>query len=309
MQETYIGRFAPSPSGPLHYGSLLAAVASYLQAKHNHGEWLVRIEDIDPPREVKGAASEILRTLEQFQFEWHHTPMYQSSRLEYYRHAIDTLHQQKLLYACSCSRKEIAEISYKTIHGIHYPGTCRDKNLLISNPEYCLRVRTYNAAISFTDGLFGKQTQNLVDTCGDFTIFRKFGLPTYALAVTVDDAHQKITEVVRGYDLLSFTPIQIYLCQLFQLPIPKFLHIPIALADDGHKLSKQTGAKPVLAPAMSTNPAHVLAQVLQDLGQQPPSELKNENLNSLWSWAISNWKTDKIPNTPTILYKDNFNTQ
>jgi len=304
MQETYTGRFAPSPSGPLHYGSLLAAVASYLQAKHNHGEWLLRIEDIDPPREVKGAASEILRTLEHFQFEWQTEPLYQSSHIEQYQDAIQSLQQHDLLYACSCSRKHIAEISYKTIHGIRYPGTCKEKNLATDNPEHNLRIRSKDADIAFIDGIFGHQTQNLFKTCGDFTVYRKFGLPTYALAVTVDDALQNITEVVRGYDLLHFTPIQIYLCQLLHLPIPNFAHIPVAVGKDGAKLSKQTGAKAILNLAGNTHTTQLLTQTLDDLGQQPPAELKYENLENFWAWAITNWEPSKIPNTPSVLHEE-----
>ncbi len=304
MQETYIGRFAPSPSGPLHYGSLLAAVASYLQAKHNHGEWIVRIEDIDPPREIKGAASDILRTLEYFQFEWLKAPLYQSSRLEYYRQAVKSLQEQDLLYACSCSRKDIAEISYKSIHGVRYPGTCKDKKLAFNTPEHCLRVHTHDDSIKFTDAIFGAQSQQLSATCGDLMLYRKYDLPTYALAVTVDDAFQNISEVVRGHDLLNFTPIQIYLCQLLQLPIPKFLHIPVAVAEDGHKLSKQTGAEPILNLAKPNQATKILTRTLQDLGQQPPSELKHESLPNFWAWAIGHWKQENIPNTASILFKD-----
>ena len=296
MNNLYIGRFAPSPTGPLHYGSLLAAVASYLQAKQNHGEWLIRIEDIDPPREVQGSADDMLRTLELYQFEWHQIPLYQSSRLEAYLEEINKLKAKDLLYACSCSRKQINETAQESILGKCYPGTCRAKQLDLFNPNYNLRLRTGDKEIRFIDEVFGEQTQNLLKNAGDFIVYRKFSLPTYALAVTTDDAYQGITEVARGHDLLAFTPLQIYLCEILELPIPNFLHIPIITDKQGCKLSKQSGAEAL--PKHQC--AHVLAQALQDLGQHTPNKLAEENLETIWEWAVKHWNTTKIPKSQSI---------
>ena len=293
-QQNYIGRFAPSPTGPLHFGSLIAATASYLQAKHHNGQWLVRIDDIDPPREVKGAAKEILETLERYQFQWDQNPMYQSSRITAYRNALDTLVKQELIYACSCTRKELQKSSYKTA----YPGTCSNKNLDIKNTEYSLRVRVANKNILFSDEHFGMQSHNLFNETGDFVIHRKFDLPSYALAVCVDDDYQNITEVVRGQDLLSFTPMQIFLCETLGYPIPKFLHLPIVVNKEGQKLSKQTKA-----PAIAKDQCELeLTRALNFLGQQPPNNLSKQNLSEIWDWAIEHWDTTKIPKAEHIPY-------
>ena len=296
--QTYIGRFAPSPTGPLHYGSLLAAIASYLQAKQNNGQWLVRIEDIDPPREAEGAADDILRTLELYQFEWDHAPLYQSSRYNIYREWIRILKEKALVYTCSCSRKQIEEKAQESILGKRYPGSCRAKHLNLYNTNYNLRLRTPNEKIRFTDAVFGEQIQNLHRDIGDFIIYRKHDLPTYALAVTIDDAYQGITEVVRGYDLLAFTPLQIYLCKILEYPIPHFLHIPIILDKQGFKLSKQSGARALPI----NNCSDVLVQAFRDLGQDIPNKLAGENLDTIWPWAIKHWNAEKIPRTQSLSY-------
>ncbi len=297
-QQIYIGRFAPSPTGPMHYGSLLAAIASYLQAKQNSGQWLVRIEDIDPPREVEGAADDILRTLELYQFEWDHAPFYQSTRYDVYREWISILKEKALVYTCSCSRKQIEEKAQESILGRRYPGSCRTKRLNLYNTNYNLRLLTPNEIIRFTDVVFGEQTQNLHRDIGDFIIYRKHDLPTYALAVTIDDAYQEITEVVRGYDLLAFTPLQIYLCKILELPIPHFLHIPIILDKQGSKLSKQSGARALPIK----NCSDVLVQALRDLGQDIPNKLAGENLDNIWQWAIEHWSAEKIPRSQSLSY-------
>ena len=298
IEEIYIGRFAPSPTGPLHYGSLVAATASYLQAKHLHGQWLVRIEDIDPPREVKGSAKDILSTLECYQFEWDQKPLYQSSRLQNYRTALEDLSKQDLIYACSCSRKDLQNDIQKSPLGSLYPGTCAEKKLNINNTDYNLRIRIANKSIHFKDEHFGELNHNLSKETGDFIIHRKFDLPSYALAVTLDDAYQNITEVVRGEDLLAFTPIQIYLCHALEFPVPKFLHIPVVVNQQGQKLSKQTYAKAV--PKQDCG--KILIQVLNDLGQNTPNLLENESLPMIWSWAIENWDVKNIPKTKQIPY-------
>lgn len=295
-QLACVGRFAPSPSGPLHYGSLVAATASYLQAKHNQGQWLLRIEDIDPPREVLGAADDIRSTLEQFQFEWDQEPLYQSTRLEAYREVIHRLVQQDHIYACECSRKDLADNIQKSELGLYYPRICSDLKLDTNDHSLNLRLRIADQEITFQDATFGSVSHNLYKEIGDIIIYRKFDLPSYTLAVTVDDAYQGITEVVRGNDLLAFTPIQIYLCKLLQLPVPKFLHIPVIVNQQGQKLSKQTGATAV----EKRECGKTLVQALKDLGQEVPSEIETAALKEIWDWAIQHWKVENISKTQQI---------
>ena len=295
-QQSYVGRFAPSPSGPLHYGSLVTATASYLQAKHNDGQWLLRIEDIDPPREISGATDDILFTLERFEFEWDQAPLYQSTRLEQYRSVINNLVRLDQVYACSCSRKDLANDIQKSELGKRYPGTCANKKLDTTDASFNLRLRTENKNVTFQDATYGEIAHNLFKEIGDIIVYRKFDIPSYALAVTVDDAYQGITEVVRGFDLLAFTPVQIYLSQQIQLPIPRFLHIPIIVNERGQKLSKQTGAAAVAIRNRST----VLIQALNDLGQLVPKKLESEPIKQIWSWAIKHWNVDNIPKTKQI---------
>ncbi|MBT8113455.1 MAG: tRNA glutamyl-Q(34) synthetase GluQRS [Gammaproteobacteria bacterium] len=295
-QQSYVGRFAPSPSGLLHYGSLVTATASYLQAKHNDGQWLLRIEDIDPPREISGATDDILFTLERFEFEWDQAPLYQSTRLEQYRSVINNLVRLDQVYACSCSRKDLANDIQKSELGKRYPGTCANKKLDTTDASFNLRLRTENKNITFQDATYGEIAHNLFKEIGDIIVYRKFDIPSYALAVTVDDAYQGITEVVRGFDLLAFTPVQIYLSQQIQLPIPRFLHIPIIVNERGQKLSKQTGAAAVAIRNRST----VLIQALNDLGQLVPKKLESEPIKQIWSWAIKHWNVDNIPKTKQI---------
>jgi len=287
--QNYVGRFAPSPSGPLHYGSLVAATASYLQAKFNNGQWLLRIEDIDP-----------------LQFEWDQAPFYQSTRHEQYRSAANSLIQQNQAYACSCSRKDLADNIQKSELGKHYPGTCANKQLDTNDINLNLRLHTEDENINYQDTTYGELSCNLFKEIGDIIIYRKFNLPSYALAVTVDDAHQGITEVVRGYDLLAFTPVQIYLCQQLQLPIPKFLHIPIIVNQQGQKLSKQTGAEAV----SKQNCGGMLVQVLKDLGQLLPEDLEKDppgkdELGQIWSWAVKHWNVDNIPKIKQVYLSQN----
>lgn len=300
-QQNYVGRFAPSPSGPLHYGSLVAATASYLQAKHQQGLWLVRIEDIDPPREVAGASADILKTLELFQFKWDQAPLYQSTRSHAYRSALDTLIKNQLVYACACSRKALADNMQKSELGKYYPGICANKQLDLSDENFNLRLRVEDVDHSFHDATFGKVSNNLFKEIGDIIIYRKFNLPSYALAVSIDDDFQNITEVVRGYDLLAFTPVQIYICEILNLPVPQFLHVPIIVNSAGQKLSKQTGADAV----DTNNCVTTLIRALRDLGQNVPSEFEYEGMNKdsltkLWAWAIDHWDKDCIPTVTQI---------
>lgn len=285
----YRGRFAPSPTGPLHFGSLVAAVGSYLDARHHHGKWLVRIEDIDTPRTVPGAADVILRTLEALGMEWDETVVYQSQRTHLYQAALHELQQQGLLYPCTCSRKEIADSSIVGISGPIYPGTCRNRP---ANPQksHALRIRTTNETIQFEDRVIGSYCQQLARDIGDFVLRRADGVYAYQLAVAVDDAAQAITHIVRGADLLDSTPRQIYLQRLLNYPTPHYLHLPIVTNAAGEKLSKQTNAAPI-----DTNHAlKHLIEALRFLGQNPPPALAHGNLTDLWYWARQNWCVDRI---------------
>ena len=288
------GRFAPSPTGPLHFGSLIAAVGSYLSARAQGGEWLVRMEDLDPPREVKGAADDILRTLEAYGFEWQDAVLYQSRRRDAYEAALETLQRSGALYPCSCTRKEIADSSIAGIEGLVYPGTCRG-GLAPGRSARALRVRTDNAVIDFEDRTQGRQHTSLEREIGDFVARRADGFYAYQLAVVVDDAQQGISEIVRGADLLTSTACQIYLQQLLGLPTPGYLHLPAAVNDQGEKLSKQTFAKP-LARA---KPVMVLRQALEFLGQDPLPEAGESSLASFWAAAMAAWDEKQIPRIRT----------
>jgi len=284
------GRFAPSPTGPLHFGSLVAAVGSYLSARSQGGRWLVRMEDLDPPREVKGAADDILRTLEAYGFEWDGEILYQSRRRDAYESALDALRQTDMLYACGCTRREITDSNVHGIEGPVYPGTCR-AGLAAGRNARALRVRTDNAVIWFEDRVQGRQQSQLEKEIGDFVVRRADGFYGYQLAVVVDDAEQDISEVVRGADLLTSTPRQIHLQHLLELPTPGYLHLPAALNAHGEKLSKQTWAKP-LAHA---NPVPTLWQALVFLGQDPPAELQQATPAVFWADAVIRWAEVCIP--------------
>jgi glutamyl-Q tRNA(Asp) synthetase len=231
----YRGRFAPSPTGPLHFGSLVAALGSYLDAKAHGGEWLVRMEDIDTLRVAPGAADDILRTLERFGLEWDGPVLYQSSRLAAYEAALEDLRAGGLVFACGCSRKDV---------GDRYPGTCRE-GACGRLDRLSWRLRVTDEVVEFADRRLGPQSQNVEEYVGDFVLKRADGLYAYQLAVVVDDAYQGITDVVRGEDLLDSTARQILLQRALRLPQPRYLHLPLALNSANEKLSKQTGAAPL----------------------------------------------------------------
>jgi glutamyl-Q tRNA(Asp) synthetase len=286
----YRGRFAPSPTGPLHFGSLVSAIASYLEAKSQGGKWLVRIEDLDRARETAGASREILRTLESLEMEWDGPVVYQSQCSAAYEAALSILQGKSLIYCCGCSRKEIADSSMMGIEGPVYPGTCRGRR-----PDGgfrgASRVRTDNKLIEFEDALQGRRAQWLESEIGDFVVRRADGVFAYQLAVVVDDAAEGITHVVRGADLLNSTPRQIHLQRLLNYPTPSYMHLPIVTDIMGEKLSKQTHA----APLDISNPAIPLSEGLQFLGQVPPVEIRKGDLASLWAWATQNWNPRAIP--------------
>lgn len=286
----YIGRFAPSPTGPLHFGSLVAAVASYLEAKRAGGKWLVRMEDLDGPREMPGAADDILRTLQAFGLHWDDSVVYQSQRLAHYAEALDRLQQRGLVYPCACSRKEIADSAMSGIDGLVYPGTCRD-GLPAGRQPRAWRIRVEDTEIGFRDRIQGLLSQNLARDIGDFVLKRADGFFAYQLAVVVDDGLQGVTDIVRGADLLDSTPRQIYLQQLLGLPPTSYTHVLVAANQRGEKLSKQTLARP-LDPHQ---PQQQLWQALDYLRQNPWPELRQASLGTLWSWALTHWQVSRIP--------------
>lgn len=287
---TYIGRFAPSPTGLLHFGSLLAATASYLQARSQHGQWLLRIEDLDKPREQAGAADAIIQTLAAYGFEWDQNIVFQSQRLTAYTDALNSL--KPFIYACCCSRKQLQTFAHRGSFGLIYPGTCRHKSQALTD-SLTMRVKTNEQTICFNDQIQGLFCQNLERELGDFVIRRADQIFAYQLAVVVDDAWQGITEIVRGSDLLDNTPRQIYLQQLLGYSTPSYAHIPIAINALGQKLSKQT-----LAPALTTQVHELLnnlVKALQFLGQTPPEAPSFSTLKECWDWAIAHWDLSKIP--------------
>ena len=285
----YRGRFAPSPTGPLHFGSLVAAVGSYLDAKHHNGIWLVRIEDLDTPRTVKGAADDILRTLEAYGLNWDESVVYQSRRTAAYQSAFEQLRAGSLLYPCACSRKEIADSALHHGEELIYPGTCRH-GLPQGKTARAWRVRVNDARIDFSDGLQGNIVQNLASEIGDFVVLRADGLFAYQLAVVVDDAAQGITHVVRGADLLTSTTRQIYLQRLLGFATPAYTHLPIAVNTQGEKLSKQTLAAPVDAH----NPVAALLRALAFLRQEIPVNLEDYDLDAVLNWAIAHWDKGRL---------------
>lgn len=279
----YIGRFAPSPSGPLHFGSLIAAVGSYLQAKSQHGQWLVRMEDIDTPRMVPGIDSDILRTLEQFGLQWDGEVLYQSQRLNRYTEIFNQLQQQQLVYACQCSRKQISEM------GGTYNNRCATLNLTDSNLAW--RLRSRNVSTHFTDLIFGPQQITTSLAQEDYIIKRRDGLFAYQLVVVVDDIDQGITEVIRGADLLQMTPRQQALCNVLGAREPRYGHLPLAVLQPGFKLSKQNHAS-----AISRWPkAQVISKVLRFLGHPPPAALEQAPVTEQLTWAASHWQLAQVP--------------
>lgn len=261
MRRPYVGRFAPSPTGPLHFGSIVAALASFLDARHHGGRWLVRMEDVDETRCQPRWADTILRQLEGLGLQWDGEVMIQSRRKEAYEQALAELRAAGQVYACRCSRREVADVAVQGIDGPVYPGTCR--TLDWSGNDLAWRVRTEDGPLSFTDAIQGPCSQNLAREVGDFILKRRDGLFAYQLAVVVDDHEQGITAIVRGADLLVSTPRQLHLQRLLGYARCEYAHVPVAVNAAGQKLSKQT-----LAPAIdAAQGIAVLNAGLQFLGQ------------------------------------------
>lgn len=291
----YRGRFAPSPTGPLHFGSLIAAVGSYLEARTHGGEWLVRIEDVDAPRCKPEYESAILRTLACYGFRIDGDILRQRDRTAAYQAALNRLHHDGCIFGCACTRKEIGDSLLGSDGSPVYPGTCRH-GLPAGKEARAWRLRVGERIISFTDAVQGELVQNLGSDVGDFVLLRADGSFAYQLAVVLDDADQDITHVVRGADLLDSTPRQIWLQQCLGVPTPQYAHLPVIVNAVGEKLSKQTQAEAL----DDNNPVPALWQALDFLGQQPARELRSGSLADLWQWALRNWSLARVPKQKTL---------
>ena len=280
----YVGRFAPSPTGPLHFGSLITAVASYCDARAHHGQWLVRIEDTDIPRIYPGSEDHILRAIDAFQFDPDADIIFQKNRLNLYESAIEQLHQHGLVYACQCTRKMLGSNHI-------YQGTCRNLNLALK--DQAIRVKVSDQEICFTDRLQGRHCSNLQHDLGDFVLKRRDGIINYQLAVVVDDYLQGMTHVVRGADLLDNTERQIWLGKLLGYPQLQYMHLPLAMNDQGQKLSKQN-----MAQALDLTQAQQLLQQALRALRQPEVELNSPA--QMLQQAVAQWNTDLIPHSTEL---------
>lgn len=291
----YIGRFAPSPTGPLHFGSLVAALGSWLDARAAGGRWLVRMEDLDRPRCVPGAADTILRQLENYGLVWDGAVLAQSSRDAAYESALAQLRESGAVYRCVCTRSQLRDAPRNAQGETIYPGTCRDTGL-DAHASHAWRVRVPEDAIRFTDRVWGEITQSVAAEVGDFVVKRADGLFAYQLAVVVDDAYQRITHIVRGADLLWNTPRQIALQTLLGVPTPSYAHLPLVTNARGQKLSKQT-----LAPELPQRaPSQLLSEALLVLGQAAPTALLGAPPAEWLAWAVANWHIEAVPTQSAI---------
>ena len=290
----YVGRFAPSPTGRLHLGTLVAAVASYLHARQSAGEWLVRIEDIDPPREVAGAADAILDTLEALELEWDRGVRYQSARLDDYLDQARSLVARGAAYHCGCSRQQIRALT----GGTRYPGTCRDRGLAAG--DTAIRLRVDGGPVGFRDRVQGPVERDIEGADGDFVIVRRGGLPAYHLAVVLDDAGQGITDVVRGADLIDSTPLHLYLQRRLGLAAPRYWHIPLVTDGRGLKLSKSARA----AAIDPKRPERAAARALSLLGLTPPAALAGAPPRELWDFAKDRFDILSLAGRPGAVVAD-----
>ncbi len=303
----YRGRFAPSPSGPLHFGSLVAALGSYLQAKSHGGEWLLRIEDIDTSRVQPGAADSILRTLEQFGLHWDQTETYQTQRLARYQQIFTDLKQQQLIYGCDCSRARIQHLA------AGYDGCCRQRQLqqeplawrLLASPSAkadLAQIQPHTEVKThFTDLVFGDIDVSPILCHEDYIIKRRDGLFAYQLVVVVDDLDQQIGQVIRGADLIEMTPRQQALCQLLGQQAPQYGHLPLAVTAPGQKLSKQNHAADIRQQPVAAS----MTAALTLLGHPPPSMLTNAPCHELLSWALQHWQLQQVPKQREVIWQSN----
>ncbi|MBX3703570.1 MAG: tRNA glutamyl-Q(34) synthetase GluQRS [Steroidobacteraceae bacterium] len=285
------GRFAPTPSGPLHLGSLLAAAGSYLSARSQGGRWLLRIDDLDRDRCIPGMADQFVATLAEFGFEWDGNVEFQSNGSDFHAAALARLQQDGHCYACSCSRSRVAALAQDPDSEPVYPGTCRDDPRAGSGPHAIrFHIDPAQPPVEFEDAWQGTVRQDCAREAGDFVIRRRDGFAAYHLAVTVDDARQGVTEVVRGADLLASTPRQILLQRALGLPTPRYGHLPLLTEPDGRKLAKSRRALPLSAAAASPQ----LWEVLGWLEQEPPAALANAPIAGIWAWAFENWRPERL---------------
>ncbi|MEX0740197.1 MAG: tRNA glutamyl-Q(34) synthetase GluQRS [Pseudohongiella sp.] len=293
--DNIIGRFAPSPSGALHFGSLLAALASFLDIRSRGGQWLLRMEDLDPAREPPGAADQILFTLEDLALTWDGPVLYQSSRLEAYSTALATLSTRDLIYQCDCSRQRV-----RALGGV-YDNLCRAR-LTPPAGSSATRFKVSDVLYTLEDRIQGHFSQSLVQECGDFVLRRRDGLFAYQLAVVVDDHYQGVTDILRGHDLLDSTPRQMALQQALACPQPTYAHIPVATNQQGQKLSKQHFARPLQRNSASD----YMYEALAFLRQRPPAELRKAPPTEQLAWAIPNWDIQRVPKLATIPVNSSF---
>jgi glutamyl-Q tRNA(Asp) synthetase len=278
----YVGRFAPSPTGDLHLGSLYTAVASYLDARSQGGRWLLRIEDLDRPREVPGAAASIVSTLEAFGFEWDGGIVRQAERTAHYASALEALRARGLIFECSCSRLKLAEEE-------RYPGTCR-QGPQVPDAATASRLRVDPGYVQFRDRIQGSYRQDVAAAVGDVILKRRDQQFAYLLAVVVDDAAQGVTHVVRGADLLDNTPRQIHLQRLLGLHTPIYAHLPVLVEADGSKLAKSARSLPLQGRAALPQ----LLSVFGLMGLAPPASLATETIGAAWTWAIAQWDMNRV---------------
>jgi len=293
-QTNYRGRFAPSPTGDLHFGSLVTAMASYADARSNNGNWIVRIDDIDKPRVQKGSTQSILHTLEALGFFWDERVYYQSENKQYYLQIIDDLYKKNTLYPCYCTRKEILSVDPSG----NYPGTCKIKHRPFDNKQknYALRVDVNNQKISFNDLIQGEFNYKLCELSGDFIVYRSDQITAYLMAFVADVYIDKVSHIIRGFDLLESTPKQLFLQQLLSYPIPQYAHIPIISNSNGIKLSKSSHAK-----AVDIN-INTLINAAKILGQTLDNRIDNATINEFWQELISHWDINKVPKVKSILF-------
>ncbi len=286
----YVGRFAPSPTGPLHFGSLVAAVGSWLDARHHSGHWALRIEDVDRTRAVAGADSAILRSLERHGLDWDGDVVYQTRRDDAYAAALDALIHRDQAFPCGCTRRELRASGHHGPAGIVYPGTCRD-GLPPGKDARSWRLRSPETACTFTDRRLGPQRVDIAAEIGDFIIRRGDGLFAYHLAMVVDDNDIGVTDIVRGADLLIATAPQMALRDALGMPRPRHLHLPLAMHDNGRKLSKQTRAEPIRDDKAADN----LTRALRFLGHAPPKHLHGAPPAEQLAWARTHWQPGALP--------------
>ena len=289
--DPVIGRFAPTPSGPLHFGSLVTAVASYCEVRSQHGKWLLRIEDVDTPRNVTGSAKQIISTLEIFGFEWDDEIEYQSKQFGHYQQVLQSLVDRKLGFACECSRRSLREANALTGPlGLIYPGLCRGKKLTTDNHSIRIDTRA-SGIVDFTDQTYGLVTFDIEQQLGDFVLRRADGVFAYHLAVVIDDERQGINQIVRGADLLEATCLHIYLQKILGFKQPDYRHIPLVRNAQGDKLSKQTGATAI----DSEKKVRLLIDALKTLGQPVQADMQQATVKEILASATKTWDSTKIP--------------